>query len=449
MIRFATISAMKTFRLILIFLLIALAACQPDIPTAPTMIPFPTMTVGQTLHGVLTPAGASDVQIAALSNPATAIALSNRPTATPDYNACPTSGSTIALPAIPQTITAANEALLMYLNAGGNAADLENALRQNWAVLGETGYLRSQDIIGKGTPDILAGYTAPDETGVLAIFGCQDGRYVLRYMMTADGSEPPQLIRVGDMNRDFVPEIVFTRRVCDTSEACEFETQVIAWQMAQGRFINLLAEPLISLNIPTLNDIDNDEVQEVVLTLDQRGNSATGPLRTGVNIFDWNGSAYVLSIIQLDPPRYRIQVIHQADRDFLRLNMPAALQLYQLALDNTDLRDWFNDGQPIETSYALYRQILIYAYLGDERLDEARIRLNTDFPLQEGITLADLPPYVEMAYVFLNEFETSGNLNAACNAVQAVIAERPQALNLLNRYGSRSPTYTALDLCPY
>jgi hypothetical protein len=434
--------------LALTFLLILLAACQPEIPAAPTMIPFPTMTVGQTLRGVLTPAGAF-AQNSALSNPATAIALSNRPTATPDYTACPTTGNTVTLPPLPPTITAANEALLIYLNSGGDTATLENVLRQNWAVLGETGYVRPHDIIGRGTTDVLIGYTAPGETGILSIFGCQDGRYVLRYTITADGTEAPQLLRVGDINRDFVPEIVFTRRVCEDDEACEFETQVMVWQAAQGRFINLLAEPLISLNIPTLNDIDNDEVQEVVLTLNQRGNSATGPLRTGVNIFDWNGSAYVLSIIQLDPPRYRIQIIHQADRDFLRLDMPAALQLYQLALDTPDLRDWFNDGRAVETSYALYRQLLIYAYLGDDRLNEILIRLNTDFPFAEGVTLADLPPYVEMANVFLNEFTVSANLNAACTAVQTVITQRPDAIALINRYGSRSPNYSALDLCPY
>lgn len=439
---------MKKYASALIFLMVILAACQPEAPTAPTMIPFPTMTIGQTLRGVLTPAGAN-LQNSALSNPATAIALSSRPTATPDYTACPTTSGSIALAALPQTITAANEALLNYLNAGGASENLENLLRQHWTALGETGYLRSQDVLGRGAQDILVGYTAAGETGVMAIFGCQDGRYVLRYTITADGSEPPQIIRIGDINRDFVPEIVFTRRVCDTSEACEFETQVIVWQASQGRFINLLAEPLIGLNIPTLNDIDNDEVQELVLNLDQRGNAATGPLRTGVNIFDWNGSAYVLSIIQLDPPRYRIQIIHQADRDFLRLDIPAALQLYQLALDTPDLRDWFNDGRAVETSYALYRQILVYAYLGDERIGEALVRLNTDFPLQEGITLENLPPYVEMAYVFLNEFEVNSNLNAACTAVQAIIAARPQALDLLNRYGSRSPTYSALDLCPY
>ncbi len=439
---------MKNHGFILIVLVMLLAACQPEIPAAPTSIPFPTMTVGQTLRGVLTPAGAF-AQNSALSNPATAIALSNRATPTPNYTACPATGNTLALAPLPQTITAANEALLIYLNSGGDTANLETALRQNWVALGETGYVRPHDIIGKGTTDVLIGYTAPGDTGILSIFGCQDGRYVLRYTITADGNEAPQLIRVGDINRDFVPEIVFTRRVCEEDEACEFETQVIVWQAAQGRFINLLAEPLISLNIPTLNDIDNDEVQELVLTLNQRGNSATGPLRTGVNIFDWNGSAYVLSIIQLDPPRYRIQIIHQADRDFLRLDMPAALQLYQLALDTPDLRDWFNDGRAVETSYALYRQLLIYAYLGDERLNDTLIRLNTDFPFAEGITLADLPPYVEMANVFLNEFTASANLNTACNVVQAVISQRPEALDLINRYGSRSPVYSALDLCPY
>mgnify|MGYP006270756999 CR=1 FL=1 len=56
---------------------------------------------------------------------------------------------------------------------------------------------------------------------------------------------------------------------------------------------------------------------------------------------------------------------------------------------------------------------------------------------------------VQMANVFVNRLQETNDLNSACQAVQAIIDERDEALGFINRYGVRSPTYTALDLCPY
>jgi hypothetical protein len=43
----------------------------------------------------------------------------------------------------------------------------------------------------------------------------------------------------------------------------------------------------------------------------------------------------------------------------------------------------------------------------------------------------------------------TNNLHSACLEVQDIITARQEALTLLNRYGSRSPTYTATDVCPF
>ncbi len=62
---------------------------------------------------------------------------------------------------------------------------------------------------------------------------------------------------------------------------------------------------------------------------------------------------------------------------------------------------------------------------------------------------AAAPPYAQMALEFWNAFQITNNLHSACLKAQEVILARPEALSLLNRYGSRSPTYTATDLCPF
>src|SRR5690606_14003285 len=137
----------------------------------------------------------------------------------------------------------------------------------------------------------------------------------------------------------------------------------------------------------------NDEVVELVVSLTSNGTAATGPLRTGVNIYDWNGSEYVLSIVQLDAPRYYIQVVHEGDRAFSNLQMEDAISFYELALTE-DFRYWFNDGPINVISYAYYRLVLAHAYRGNggaiiEALDRMRPNFARD---EDGI----LPVYVEM-----------------------------------------------------
>jgi hypothetical protein len=434
---------------LLLVMCVTISACEPTPPPRLTAQPFPTMTIGQTLRGNLTPVAVRPPDSELLSNPATLEALRNQPTATPNYAACPVPLDAVALPELPSTDDAAKAELLLYFNRGGKAANLELLLKTNWNVIGETGYVRQHDLTNSGVPEVVIGYTSPQNLGTLLILCCRDGQYVERYTITATSPDAPQILWVGDMNRDFYADLFWARRICATEDACEYEMQVIEYDRLRGRYIALLDEAIFSLNLPAVNDMDSDEVLEIVLTLESRGNSATGPLRTGVHVYDWNGINYTLSIIQLDPPRYQIQVVHEADRLFFRLDMSNAANLYQLALENTDLRAWFNDEAPALTSYILYRQMLAFAYLGDDRIADVAVRLNTDYPLQDGQALDSLPPYVEMAYTFLSEFQAVGDLHAACNAVQQVVARRPSALNLLNRYGSRSPTYNPLMLCPY
>ncbi|MCC6802943.1 MAG: hypothetical protein IT319_08665 [Anaerolineae bacterium] len=54
-----------------------------------------------------------------------------------------------------------------------------------------------------------------------------------------------------------------------------------------------------------------------------------------------------------------------------------------------------------------------------------------------------------MALDFWTAVQVTNNLHSACLRVQEVVLARPDALDLLNRYGSRSPTYAAADLCPF
>jgi hypothetical protein len=397
------------------------------------------------LRGVLSTPDLS--RFSNVSNPATVAALANQPTATPNTSACPTPVDDAELPdALPEGVGEIANALIRYLSSGGSPDRIGDVLDNSWQILGENGFVRTDlDLTGEGTPEVVASYAAPNEGGTLLILGCADGRYVLRYESISNEPEPPQVLQFGDINHDQLTDTLFTTPVCDgEDQTCNFQTQLISWKPELGRFVSLLGATIISDTDPQVKDMDGDQVGELVIRLESNGTSESGPLRTGVNIYDWNGAVYVLSIIQLDPPRFRIQVLHEADKEFALGNLDEATSLYLLASESEDLRAWYNDEVPILDAYTTYRLLLTRAAIGDTELFPIYQPLAEAFP-----DPATEPVYATMARVFWETYQISNDIAEACAQVQAIVAEQPSALNLINRYGDRSPTYTEQDLCPF
>ncbi len=433
---------------LLVMAALMLMGCQPDATNGqnllPTAIPFPTVTPGQRIEGLLPDSDGILLNGVGLANPATAVALANQPTATPDYSTCPGSGNA-TLPDRPTNGRTTLAAVVTYLTNGGIPATLGNALT-NWDLLGTDGVVRTDvDFTGEGTPDILMTYIAPDDGGTLAILSCIAGQYTALYQ-SITGGDAPQIITIGDMNADEQPDILFDSYGCSNEDKknCTYRTQLISWQPEDGRFISLLNGPIIGSNPPTISDVDNDRIQEIVAKLTDNGNASTGPQRTGVNIYDWNGTGYVLSIVQLDPPQFLIQVVQEADNNFARQQMDKAIPLYQQALSSTNLRYWLNDEPGYIKSYIYYRLLLAQAYSDDKGL---LTTFQTALAAYPDPNIA--PVYVAMINSFWNGFQVTNNLHSACLEVQAIISARPDAVGLLNRYGSRSPVMSAQDLCPF
>jgi len=394
------------------------------------------------VRGILPTVVALSLNGSNLANPATAVALANRPTATPNTAACPPIGSS-SLAAPPATGREMSAEMANFLATGGTPATLETRLRSEWGVLGDSGFVRADlDVTGEGTPDVMVSFNAPDDGGTLLILGCSDGRYRIHYQGGLGGSVP-QIIQAGDMNQDLRPDILFASQTC-VDEGCEYRTQLITWDGQEGRFIGFIDGIIDSPEIPNILDIDNDRVTEIVVRQSSRGTDVTGPLRTGVTIYDWNGLNYTRSITQLDPPYFRIQVVQEADRSLMRLEVNQAIPIYEIALNDSELRNWYNDDSAVLNSYTLFRLMTAYAFTEDQKLLSTYQALTQNYP-----DPAAAPVYVTMGVTFWNALQVTNNLRSACLEVQDIIAARPEALGLLNRYGSSSPTYTANDLCPF
>src|SRR5436190_14179374 len=87
-------------------------------------------------------------------------------------------------------------------------------------------------------------------------------------------------------------------------------------------------------------------------------------------------------------------------------------------------------------SYTMYRELLAYAYTEDAQRLIVLQDISALFP-----DANTAPVYVTMAQTFWNTLQVTNNLHSACLEVLNVIAVRPEALDLINRYGSRNPTY--------
>lgn len=435
-------------KLLLILTLLLLAACQSDVPASdgtPTLLAFPTMTPGQVIRGPLPTVIALPLDGGSQSNPATAIALANRPTATPNYQSCPAPNAEAALVSTaPTSSREIDDTLLRFLNDGGSVQQLEITLREDWDVLGDDGSVRGDlDLTREGTAEIFVSYRAPDEGGALVIFGCSDGRYLIRYQTIIGGEAAPTIINTSDLNVDVRPDLLFASEVCDGG-SCQYITRLVTWNPERGRFINLLSGELATDEVPSIEDIDADRVSELVVRLTDPGNSSTGPLRTGFTVYDWNGVVYTRSVTQLNPPRFRIQVVHQADAALAAGNAEEAIALYNLALTDPSLENWYNDDQMALQIYTQYRMLLAYADIEDARQIELHASILQAYP-----DPATAPVFAELAKTFWNALQVTNNLHSACLEVQDIITTRQDALELMNRYGSRSPVYTATSLCPF
>lgn len=436
---------------ILCLLIVAglLAACQPTPPAVrEDGSSFPTVTPGRVLQGDLGPPVVDGPHL----NPATVVAQANLPTPTPNLLACPTSNPGLALSTpLPASAQGVAEAISAFLTAGGSVEQLRAGLRDRWGLINDSeagGFVRHDlDLTGEGAPDVIVSLITPDAGGALLIFACVDGRILPRYVGLPDDGlrgEPPRLLNTNDLNADHLPDLVFTSRACDEQDDCRYRTQMATYDPARGRFRNLLEGAIRTTALPRLEDIDGDRVIELIVPLTDAGNADTGPLRTGDVIYDWNGAVYVRSFTQLAPPRFRIQVIHEADAAFAAGDYGAAARAWNQALTDPALENWYNNDDTVLPAYALYRLMMLYTFTGDDGLMDLGAQLLRAYP-----DLTSAPVYAEMALRFWSAFQASNNLASACAEVRAIIASRPEGLELLNRYGSHSPAMTLAQICPF
>lgn len=434
--------------LTMLSLILLLTACEPAAPPPREVItPFPSVTPGRVVYGELLPSGSTILSQPGLSAPSTVVAIAPPTTPTADFSSCPAPNPDAALEASPpDNAVILIEEAVRYLNAGGSGQTLIDTLRDDWKVIPKDANARADiDYTGEGVTDVLMPYVARDGVAGLVVIACRAGVHEILYERVSQTTEPPVILAFADLNRDRRNDILYSLPICpEDSKTCVLLTQMVTFSASLGRFVELMPEGVVSDKPPQVLDFDNDEVSEVIVRLENRGTAETGPLRTGTNIYDWNGSQYVLSIVELEPPRFMIQVLHEGDRALLRGDYSTAETIYREAIDNDNLRYWFDDEPDLLNSYAHYRLLQAQVLLASLNQTTTLNEINRIYP-----DPAAAPVYAQMARTFAETFQSTADLSSACAAVETIIAAQPQAVSQLNRYGSRSPSYTSRDLCPF
>ena len=227
-----------------------------------------------------------------------------------------------------------------------------------------------------------------------------------------------------------------------------------------------------------IQDINQDGLYELILTGDIPGMCCEAvmiPWRYKTITYSWNGRIFSASYISFAPPQYRFQAVQDADREVFYDHYDLAISLYQDAIFNNQL-DWWSPERkeylvntlnqrynphptqfpapapdvteyPRLAAYALFRMVALHAYLGE--IDAAK----TQYGELQRLYPAGNPghPYVEMATMFWNAYQSSQNMTTACSAAIEYAAEHPEILVPLGSdyHGWQSRIYTPADVCPF
>jgi hypothetical protein len=368
---------------------------------------------------------------------------------------CPEVGGPVP-PQKPNSFSQYPEIIGLYLSSGGPTTILESTLR-SWGAIQEGAVVQSDtDLTGDGTAEIIVSVYDPSAfqpgtpaPGQLLVYGCAQKGYRLLYSTTySPQTMIPELKRVGDMNSDVRAELAFTQLTCLTPGQCTQIMQILAWNANLGTFKPVNDLPINANNAKAvISDLDSDGNLEISVIFAPPTDPAAGPPRRMIDVWDWDGTNYVLALTQLDPPAYRIHALNDGDLKLGYEDWSQAIRLYDRVRDDQTLLPW--DLVPNEAfvlrSYATYKKILAM-------ISNRQIRATGE--VLSGLQ-AENPPgspgevYATLAQTFLENYGRNRDRKRACTAVLELAATRLDALTILNNYGYANRIFTLTDLCPF
>ncbi|NIM96422.1 MAG: hypothetical protein GTO18_22205 [Anaerolineales bacterium] len=276
-----------------------------------------------------------------------------------------------------------------------------------------------------------------------------------------------QIREVSDVNRDDVPEIVF-------SVSWPYETlfYIAQWQGAEFSslietysdfFMDTIYYATSYENEGLVADYDGDGTLELILY--SRPWSLVAEKRLDhdrLEIWAWDGELYSLSTIDYGQPIYRYEAVYFGDDALLYGDYENSLAYYQQAIFDEELIPW-GPGHSPETpeppvadpeerpnleAYSRYRILLLHSMMG--YMDAAEVVYDTLMEKFPGGSVGRI--YAEMATVFYNMYLRNQSMSEACASVIELAAGHEDVIiNPLSSdtYGQDGREYTLEDMCPF
>jgi hypothetical protein len=335
---------------------------------------------------------------------------------------------------------------------------------QKITVAGQEKHYRSwttwQDLTGDGVAEVVLWLYHPEsDSNNLLVFGCKDGMYKTIFKKTPYAA----LITVKDMNRNGLPEVVFSERDCTVG--CLTYYFLMEWD--GDRFANQgqVSEPpcygpCTFTGSAQVKDLNRDGWYELEIV--DEPSPINGPGRSQIQIWAWDGNFYSLLERKYAESKYRIHVLYAGDDAAAAGLYDKAWDYYQRVIYDPGLlpaRNWAPNTLPdwdsaetleerqVLSAYARYR--IMHLFLAQDLVSDAGVVY--------GYLQLKFPPdvighvYAEMATLLWEGYRTSASLAAACTGVIVYVeAHLPETLAVLGTdvYGANNRDYQPKDICP-
>lgn len=364
---------------------------------------------------------------------------------------CPEDPGAADLPGLDQPATLARE-IVEFLDRGGEPGRLHSYLVEAERSPPDAGGLGRADLDGDGIEEIALvllseGDLLSTPPGTLMIFICTDGGFTLAYSTAPLQDRGAPLIHsVADLTGDGLADLVYQRELCG-AHTCTAETQVLSWH--EGALEEVFPDSTDELPSPLLEigPAREDGSRPISVTATGINSIGAGPFRPTTYTWTWdpNQSKFTLESEQQAPARFRIHMLHEADRSAREGNLALALEQYERVEQDDSLEGWVDPELELRVlgAYARFRRIVLHTRL------EERGRAQEAF---DGLILQyagdpETAAIVEMAQAYWETYTQDGTLIEACLSARTfAAAHSSQVLDRLY-FGYANPSYTAQDVC--
>ena len=377
------------------------------------------------------------------------------PFSAPTFSAqvCPIPPGSADIPNLKDPNTWAAD-ILAYLNAGGFVSSLLDHIQSSNSIEPSTTVGEILDLNSDGFEDLALvmvqppSELSPAPSGSLLIFICAEEAFRVAYATSpASQAGRPKLHAARDFTGDGRPELLALWESCG-AHTCFAQAEILKW--AGSGFENLwhgrsddLPSPEIELRGPLA-----DGSTAVLITARGIGSAGAGPYREIQRTWTWHAKSgrFEISDETLADPKYRIHVLHDADKAAREGDYETAEIGYLRVMEDGTLDDWLfgEDGRAALRAYAAFRQIVIDVRNGNTANAEAgMLFLQAAYP-------PDSPQraYVGLAESFWEAYQVSGDPGEACLSAQSYTLNNPDAVLEPLYYGYANHSYLAADICP-